>query len=73
MTLGSIEKIDYRTRVGSEAWMARNDAKAKKLSAWRRLHALLPHDEVKDVANLDMTWQQLAKIVRIVEKEKGLE
>ncbi|MHC4296519.1 MAG: hypothetical protein ACYS7Y_04400 [Planctomycetota bacterium] len=70
MTLGSTEKIDYRTRVGTDAWKKRNSPQARKLSAWRRLHALLPHDEVKKIANLDMTWQQLAKIVAKVEADE---
>jgi len=68
--LGKTSDIDYRTRVGSDKWNENNTAKAKKLSAWRRLHALLPHDQVKEVANLGMSGRKLAEVVEQVESEQ---
>jgi hypothetical protein len=71
--LGSTSDIDYRTRVGSDKWNENNTAKAKKLSAWRRLHALLPHDQVKEVANLEMSGRKLAQVAERVEAEQKKE
>ncbi|MHC4121736.1 MAG: hypothetical protein ACYSWO_30055 [Planctomycetota bacterium] len=62
--------IDYRTKVGTEAWNNRHTEQQKKLSAWRRLHALLSHEEVKKVANYEMTSTELASIVKEVEAKR---
>jgi len=70
--LGSTDEIDYRTKVGSDAWRSRLTPDAQKLSAWRRLHALLPHAKVKAIANLEMSGKALAKVAeRIEAKQKG--
>ena len=35
-----ISEIDARTHVGTKAWYARNSPNARRLSAWRRMHAV---------------------------------
>lgn len=59
--------IDYRTKVGSDAWNARHTEAQKKQSAWRRLHALMPHEEVKKVASYDMPVAELVAAVKKAE------
>lgn len=39
--------IDYRTKVGTDAWTARHPRwQTRKLSAWRRLHDQHDHEAV---------------------------
>jgi len=48
---GSLLEIDARTNVGSEAWKARHEEhRLKKLSAWRGLHAVASHGEIRSLA-----------------------
>ena len=68
--LGSTDGIDYRTKVGSDAWRSRLTPEAQKLSAWRRLHALLPHEKVKELVNLEMSGKTLAKVAERIEAEQ---
>ena len=46
---GSLCEIDYRTKVGSDAWYARHVPRLRRLSAWRRMHMLSQHDGVRDL------------------------
>lgn len=69
-TIASLDEIDYRTRVGSKAWEARNTPNAQRLSAWRRLHALLPHNEVVKLASPNDDPEKLAKLVQELEAKK---
>lgn len=45
--MAKINNIDKRTKVGTDAWLKNHDEDTQRLSAWRRLHALLPHSEIK--------------------------
>lgn len=50
-----LAEIDYRCKVGTPAWVARHPRwQTRKLSAWRRLHAVAgdvkPHDKVRKKA-----------------------
>ena len=63
-------KIDKRTRVGTEAWKKRHDEPTQQLSAYRRLHMLMPHDEVKKIAKPDDPPEKLAALVKEAEKKK---
>jgi len=45
--MASLDDIDKRTKIGTPAWLNNHDEDTQRLSAWRRLHALLPHDEIK--------------------------
>lgn len=60
--------IDYRCKVGTIAWHKRHNEETKRLSAWRRLHALLPHAEVKKVANADMSSAEMLTVIEKIEK-----
>ena len=64
-----LEDIDYRTRVGSEAWKKKHDRETQQLSAWRRLHALLPHEDVVQLAKSTDHPDKLAAIVKEVERQ----
>ena len=65
--MAKTENIDHRTHVGSDAWKERHDTETQRLSAWRRLHALIPHDEVVKVAKPTDTPTQLVETIRRVE------
>jgi hypothetical protein len=41
---GHLHQIDYRTKVGSEAWKARHSNNIQHLSAYRRLEEVAGHD-----------------------------
>ena len=45
--LGSIDEIDGRCKVGSEAWQRRHPPRIRKLSALRRSRQLAPNPVVK--------------------------
>ena len=68
--MANTDDIDYRTKVGSKAWDKNHDEHTKRLSAWRRLHALLPHDEVKRIAQPNQSSAVLAETVKRVEAEQ---
>ena len=68
--MATLDDIDRRTKVGTKAWDKNHDEKTKRLSAWRRLHALLPHDEVKKRAQPNQSSAVLAEIVKKVEQEQ---
>lgn len=68
----SLNDIDKRTNVGTPAWEKRNDEDAQRLSAWRRLHALLPHSEIKRLGlKYEDKPSDLAAAVQKVEEIKG--
>ena len=48
---GSLDEIDYRCRVGSEAWKKRHPRRIQHLSAYRRLHDLADHEQVRELAD----------------------
>lgn len=58
-----LDDIDYRTKVGSDAWKARHNEDERRLSAWRRLHKLLDHEEVIKVARYDMTSDEMLAVI----------
>lgn len=68
-----LHEIDRRTKVGTPAWRRNNSPGAKKLSAWRRLHALTDHPDVhnrasergRDPSSTMTTTQMLAEIRRL--------
>ncbi len=61
--IARLDEIDKRTHVGTEAWHNNNAANAQRLSAWRRLHALRPHEEViKKVSPGDSTSKMVDQI-----------
>lgn len=67
--MASTDDIDYRTKVGSKSWETRHDEETKQLSAWRRLHDLLPHEDiVKTGAKPTDDSEKLAAIAEFVEK-----
>jgi hypothetical protein len=68
--MNKINNVDYRTRVGTDTWNKRHDEDVKKNLAWRRLHALLPHDEVMKRANQGDDSARLVEVVKEVEKEQ---
>lgn len=74
-----LHEIDYRTRVGTQAWKRRNGPGARKLSAWRRLHALggpvRPHSTVQALArqkgrspSSTLTTSQMVRLVKKLER-----
>ncbi len=69
--MASIDDIDRRTKVGTKAWDKNHDERTKQLSAWRRLHALLPHEEVKKLAQPTNSSARLAEIVKDTEKRNA--
>ncbi len=71
--MAKVENIDHRTHVGSDAWKERHDTETKRLSAWRRLHALLPHDEVVKVAKPTDTPTELTAVVKAIEAQQAEE
>ena len=67
--MASTDDIDKRTRVGTEPWKKRHDESTQQLSAYRRLHMLLPHDEVEKIAKPDDPPEKLARLVKEAEKK----
>jgi len=64
--MASLDDIDKRTKVGTAAWLNNHDEDTQRLSAWRRLHALLPHSEIK---RLGLTYEDKpADLVAAVKK-----
>jgi hypothetical protein len=45
--MANLDDIDKRTKVGTPSWLNKHDEDTQCLSAWRRLHTLLPHSEIK--------------------------
>lgn len=68
--MNKINDADYRTRVGTDAWNKRHDEDVKKTLAWRRLHKLLPHNEVMKVANQGDDSARLVEVVKEVEAKQ---
>ena len=48
---GSVDDIDNRTKVGSEAWKNQHSEDIQHLSAYRRLHQLADHEEVRHLVD----------------------
>jgi len=61
--------IDKRTKVGSEAWKKAHNKETQQLSAWRRLHMLLPHEDVKKLAKPTDPPAKLAALAVEVERQ----
>ena len=67
--MASLDDIDKRTKIGTPAWLNNHDEDTQRLSAWRRLHALLPHDEIKRLGlKYDDTSADLVAAVKKIEK-----
>ena len=64
---GSLNEIDMRTKVGSPAWKARHSKDIQHLSAYRRLHDLAEHDEVRDL--VDAPVSEKLKAIKKLENE----
>ncbi len=67
--MASTDDIDKRTKVGSEAWKKKHDKETQQLSAWRRLHALLPHEDVTQLAKPTDPPEKLAALAKEVERQ----
>ena len=67
--MASTDDIDKRTKVGSEAWKKNHDRETQQLSAWRRLHALLPHEDVKQLAKPTDSPEKLAALAKEIERQ----
>ena len=65
---GSIDDIDYRTKVGSDAWHARHSEPIQHLSAFRRLNEVAPHSEVRHLA--DSSVEEKLQALRDIEQKK---
>lgn len=48
---GRVGDIDYRTKVGSDAWFDAHPENIQHLSAHRRLHMLADHEEVRHLTD----------------------
>ncbi|MHA2265911.1 MAG: hypothetical protein ACXAEN_26255 [Candidatus Thorarchaeota archaeon] len=66
--MAKLNDIDKRTKVGSKAWTKKHDKETQQLSAWRRLHALLPHEDVVQLASPTDHPAKLAAIAMEVER-----
>ena len=64
---GSINEIDRRLKPGSDAWKARHSTPIQHLSAYRRLHDLADHDQVRDLVDAPVS-KKLAEIKRLENK-----
>lgn len=71
--MASLDDIDKRTKIGTPAWLNNHDEDTQRLSAWRRLHALLPHDEIKRLGLKydDSPADLVAAAKKIEEIQKG--
>jgi hypothetical protein len=65
---GSVNEIDMRTKVGSAAWKAKHPRRVQHLSAFRRLHDLAPHEEVRHLADAPVS-QKLKAIDKLEGKK----
>ena len=68
-----LNDIDKRTKVGTSSWLKNHDEDTQRLSAWRRLHALLPHAEIKRLGLKydDKPEELVAAVKKIEEIQKG--
>lgn len=66
--MANLDNIDKRTKVGSEAWKKHNK-ETQQLSAWRRLHALLPHEDVTQLAKPTDPPEKLAALATEIERQ----
>ena len=71
--MANVDDIDKRTKVGTAAWLNNHDEDTQRLSAWRRLHALLPHAEVKRLGlkYSDKPEELVAAVNKIEEIQKN--
>lgn len=67
--MANLDDIDKRTKVGSAAWKKKHDKETQQLSAWRRLHALLPHGDVTKLAKPTDPPEKLAALTTEIEKQ----
>lgn len=66
--MANTDDIDYRMKVGSESWKKKHDEETQQLSAWRRLHALLPHEDVIKMAKPTDNPAKLAAMAKEIER-----
>jgi hypothetical protein len=66
---GSVDEIDRRTKVGSDAWKARHSESIQHLSAFRHLHDIAPHEDVRHLA--DASVQEKLKAIEEIKNGKG--
>jgi hypothetical protein len=67
--MANVDDIDNRTTVGSAAWLNKHDEDTQRLSAWRRLHAILPHDEIMRLGlKYDDKPEELVAAVKKIEE-----
>lgn len=67
--MANTNDIDRRTKVGSEAWKNNHDRETQQLSAWRRLHMLLPHEDVTQLAKPTDPPEKLAALAKEIERQ----
>jgi len=65
---GSVKEIDMRTKVGSSAWKARHPKRIQHLSAYRRLHDLGEHEQVRELVDAPVA-EKLKAIKKLESKE----
>lgn len=66
---GSVNQIDKRCNVGSEAWKQRHSPNIQHLSAYRHLHQLAEHSEVRHLA--DKSVSQKLNAIKKLENPNG--
>jgi hypothetical protein len=65
---GRVSEIDKRTRVGSKAWMDRHSTDIQHLSAYRKLHQLADHQEVRNL--VDASVEEKLNAIKDLENGK---
>jgi hypothetical protein len=67
--MANLDDIDKRTKVGTSSWLNKHDEDTQRLSAWRRLHTLLPHSEIKRLGlKYDDKPEELVAAVKKIEE-----
>jgi hypothetical protein len=69
---GHLHEIDYRTKVGTEAWKKYHAYRLRHLSAYRRLHELVGHRVARKFVNSTIR-EKLRAIKRFEEELNGEE
>lgn len=66
--MAKVNNIDKRTKVGTQAWYKNHDEETARLSIWRRLHMLLPHELLTQLAKPDDPIEDLIALAKRLEK-----
>ncbi len=67
--MANLDDINKQTKVGSEEWRKSHNEETQQLSAWRRLHALLPHEDVTQLAKPTDHPEKLAALATEIERQ----